>query len=44
MDMTLLANIADPSPSLDGMKLSRFDRILGLTRERIDRIYRNSAT
>ncbi len=43
-DMTLLANLADPSPSLDGMKLSRFDRILGLTRERIDRIYRNSAT
>jgi nitrite reductase/ring-hydroxylating ferredoxin subunit len=39
-DMALLSNLADQSPGLEGMKLSRFDRILGLTRERIDRIYR----
>jgi phenylpropionate dioxygenase-like ring-hydroxylating dioxygenase large terminal subunit len=39
-DLTLLANMADYSPGLEGMKLSRFDKILGLTRERINRIYR----
>jgi phenylpropionate dioxygenase-like ring-hydroxylating dioxygenase large terminal subunit len=39
-DVALLSNIADQSPDLDGMRLSRFDRILGLTRERIERIYR----
>jgi hypothetical protein len=39
-DVKLLSNLADSSTGLEGMKLSRFDRILGLTRERIDRIYR----
>jgi phenylpropionate dioxygenase-like ring-hydroxylating dioxygenase large terminal subunit len=39
-DVKLLGNMADYSPGIDGMKLSRFDRILGLTRERISRIYR----
>ena len=39
-DVTLLANMADYSPGIEGMKLSRFDKILGLTRERINRIYR----
>ena len=39
-DVTLLANMADYSPGMEGMKLSRFDKILGLTRERINRIYR----
>lgn len=39
-DVALLSNLADQSPGLEGMKLSRFDRILGLTRERIERIYR----
>jgi phenylpropionate dioxygenase-like ring-hydroxylating dioxygenase large terminal subunit len=38
-DAYLLENLADQSPRLDGMKLSRFDRILGLTRERLKRIY-----
>jgi phenylpropionate dioxygenase-like ring-hydroxylating dioxygenase large terminal subunit len=38
-DAFLLENLADQSPNLEGMKLSRFDSILGLTRERLDRIY-----
>ena len=38
-DAFLLENLADKSPGLDGMKLSRFDTILGLTRERLQRIY-----
>jgi phenylpropionate dioxygenase-like ring-hydroxylating dioxygenase large terminal subunit len=42
-DVKLLGNMADYSPGIDGMKLSRFDRILGLTRERINRIYRGEA-
>jgi phenylpropionate dioxygenase-like ring-hydroxylating dioxygenase large terminal subunit len=39
-DVTLLSTLADQNPDLEGMKLSRFDRILGLTRERIEKIYR----
>ena len=42
-DVKLLANMADYSPGMEGMKLSRFDKILGLTRERINRIYRGQA-
>ena len=38
-DAFLLENLADKSPTLEGMKLSRFDSILGLTRERVRRIY-----
>lgn len=38
-DAFLLENLADQSPSLEGMKLSRFDSVLGLTRERLRRIY-----
>lgn len=38
-DAFLLENLADKSPGLDGMKLSRFDSVLGLTRERLRRIY-----
>jgi vanillate O-demethylase monooxygenase subunit len=38
-DAFLLENLADKSPDLAGMKLSRFDPILGLTRERLRRIY-----
>jgi hypothetical protein len=38
-DAFLLENLADQSPNLEGMKLSRFDSILGLTRERLRRIY-----
>ncbi|HVS34543.1 MAG TPA: Rieske 2Fe-2S domain-containing protein [Gemmataceae bacterium] len=42
-DAKLLGNLADYAPGMEGMKLSRFDRILGLTRERIKRIYRGQA-
>ena len=38
-DAALLENLADKSPDLEGMKLSRFDSILGMTRERLRRIY-----
>ena len=40
LDVRILENLADKNPSIDGMKLSRFDRVLGLNRERIERIYR----
>jgi hypothetical protein len=43
LDCRILANLADASPELDGLKLSRFDRALGLNRERIERIYRGLA-
>jgi len=36
----MLAHLADYNPTLDGMKLSRFDKVMGLTRERIRTIYR----
>ena len=39
-DVTMLAHLADYNPTLDGMKLSRFDKVMGLTRERIRTIYR----
>jgi phenylpropionate dioxygenase-like ring-hydroxylating dioxygenase large terminal subunit len=39
-DARILENLADRSTLLDGMKLSRFDRVLGMTRERIRRVYR----
>ena len=38
-DVFLLENLADTSTELEGMKLSRFDPILGMTRERLARIY-----
>jgi phenylpropionate dioxygenase-like ring-hydroxylating dioxygenase large terminal subunit len=40
-DMEVLKGLASYNPSLDGMKLGRFDRALGLHRERIQRIYRD---
>jgi phenylpropionate dioxygenase-like ring-hydroxylating dioxygenase large terminal subunit len=42
-DVWLLENLADQGRDLDGMKLSRFDRVLGLTRERLRRIYYGEA-
>ncbi len=42
-DAVLLENLANQSTALDGMKLSRYDPILGLTRERLNRIYYRSA-
>lgn len=41
-DKRVLDGLADKDPSLEGLKLSRFDRILGLNRDRIERIYRGS--
>ncbi|HLJ94814.1 MAG TPA: Rieske 2Fe-2S domain-containing protein [Gemmataceae bacterium] len=40
LDRHILENLAQKDPSIDGLKLSRFDRVLGLNRERIERIYR----
>ena len=36
----ILESLADKSPGIEGMKLSRFDKVLGLNRERIERVYR----
>jgi len=38
-DAWLLRNMADYDTSLEGMRLGRFDRVLGLTRERLAKIY-----
>lgn len=38
-DAVILENLADDSTHLEGMKLSRFDRVLGMTRLRTRRIY-----
>jgi phenylpropionate dioxygenase-like ring-hydroxylating dioxygenase large terminal subunit len=40
LDQFILEGLADQSAALDGMKLSRFDKVLALNRERIDRVYR----
>jgi phenylpropionate dioxygenase-like ring-hydroxylating dioxygenase large terminal subunit len=42
-DMEVLRELASYNPSLEGMKLGRFDRALGLHRERIRRIYRDGS-
>jgi phenylpropionate dioxygenase-like ring-hydroxylating dioxygenase large terminal subunit len=39
-DVSMLYHMADYDTNIDGLKLSRFDKVLGLTRERIARIYR----
>jgi phenylpropionate dioxygenase-like ring-hydroxylating dioxygenase large terminal subunit len=39
-DIAMLEHLADKSVDIDGLKLSRFDKVLGLTRDRIARIYR----
>lgn len=38
-DAWLLGNLADYDTGITGMKLSRFDKVLGLTRERLARFY-----
>jgi phenylpropionate dioxygenase-like ring-hydroxylating dioxygenase large terminal subunit len=43
LDVNILAGLASYEASLEGMKLSRFDRALWLNRERIARVYRGSA-
>jgi phenylpropionate dioxygenase-like ring-hydroxylating dioxygenase large terminal subunit len=40
LDKAILEGLADQSADLEGMKLSRFDKVLALNRERIDRVYR----
>src|SRR5262249_36846016 len=40
LDVRILENLADQRAGLEGMKLSRFDKVLGLNRERVDRVYR----
>lgn len=42
LDVRMMENLADKSPAIEGMKLSRFDKTLGLHRERIARIYRGN--
>jgi vanillate O-demethylase monooxygenase subunit len=44
LDCKILDDLADKRPQLEGMKLGRFDRALGLNRERIERIYRGRDT
>ncbi len=39
-DVSMLYHMADFNTGIEGLKLSRFDKVLGLTRERISRIYR----
>ncbi len=38
-DIWLSNHLADKDPGIEGMKLSRFDRAMGLNRERLKRIY-----
>jgi hypothetical protein len=40
LDVCILENLADKNPGVEGMRLSRFDKVLGLNRDRIERIYR----
>lgn len=40
LDRNILEHLANQDASIEGLKLSRFDRVLGLNRERIERIYR----
>jgi phenylpropionate dioxygenase-like ring-hydroxylating dioxygenase large terminal subunit len=42
-DIDMLHHLADHDRSIEGMKLSRFDKVMGLTRERIQRVYRGEA-
>ena len=43
-DIAILNGLASYETGLEGMKLSRFDRVLGLNRERIERIYRSNGS
>lgn len=40
LDVAMMGNLADKRPGVEGMKLSRFDKTLGLHRDRIERLYR----
>jgi phenylpropionate dioxygenase-like ring-hydroxylating dioxygenase large terminal subunit len=43
LDVGILEGLANQDTGIEGMKLSRFDRVLGLNRERIERVYRGNA-
>jgi hypothetical protein len=43
-DKRILEGLADQSADIEGMKLSRFDKVLTLNRERIHRVYRGLDT
>jgi phenylpropionate dioxygenase-like ring-hydroxylating dioxygenase large terminal subunit len=43
LDVDILEGLANQDTRIEGMKLSRFDRVLGLNRERIERVYRGNA-
>ena len=40
LDIGILEGLAHQGTDIEGMRLSRFDRVLALNRERIDRVYR----
>lgn len=40
LDVAMLGRLADKSPGIAGMRLSRFDKVLGLNRRRIAAVYR----
>ena len=42
-DVCMLEGLASQDISVHGLKLSRFDRTLGLNRERLARVYRGEA-
>jgi phenylpropionate dioxygenase-like ring-hydroxylating dioxygenase large terminal subunit len=44
LDVKMLNNLADKSPEIYGMRLSRFDKVLGLNRARIQKVYRGQLT
>ncbi|HSQ57946.1 MAG TPA: Rieske 2Fe-2S domain-containing protein [Gemmata sp.] len=43
-DVSMLHHLAEYETGIEGLKLSRFDKVLGLNRERIDRVYRGRAS
>ena len=40
LDVALVESLASLDPGIEGMKLGRFDRVLGLNRQRIEQVYR----
>ena len=44
LDVDIVERLASLDASIVGMKLGRFDRVLGLNRERINRLYRGTRT
>lgn len=42
-DIAMLKHMGSLDTGIEGLKLSRFDKVLGLTRERINRVYRGLA-